>query len=648
MKHRTLLTLPLLSILLPLPCLIAAQAAGEAPIAETLLALPEAVSVYNDHVVTLASPWMEGRVPGSRGMQLAMEYCEYWYRQAGLEPAFDGSFRQPFDLAATPKLLSQSLSISETGHEFGAGEEFTMMSSGAGGTVEAPIIFVGYSIESGPANSKYSTYGENDDLSGKIAVIFRFEPMDYKGKSQWGGKPWTARASFSSKIKAAAKRGALGILIVQTPGADDERIHELSSFLDGGMRVADVPVGMITTEVGERLLHAAGTPYTLMDLRVKADEGPGLFEAGTVVRMQAEVDATPLRAENVGALLPGKGALADELIVIGAHLDHLGMGNFGSRDPENKGKLLHPGADDNASGSAALLMLAKQLKADFDQLPAGAEARSILFLSFSGEESGLNGSNYYVEHPIRAETQHALMINFDMIGRITNSRLSVSGANTGEGLKDFLIPYVERTPLTIVQPENLSGASDHTPFVRKEIPVLFGIIADFHQDYHTPRDVSSKINRVGAVQAIDFFHQVALAASTRPERFSFVKPVGGRGNRVANGKPQPGAGDPAANAGAPARGAISVRFGIAPGSYAEGTVGVSVGSVTADSSAAEAGILAGDVLTEWNGEAIGDIRTWMGMLAKHSAGDKVQVTVLRDGEDKLLWVTLKAKDESDQ
>ncbi|MFT4539685.1 MAG: hypothetical protein ACI841_002472 [Planctomycetota bacterium] len=649
MRIQTQLSLTAISLFVGLPCAALSEGETEAPISALLETLPEDVRVYNDHLVTLASPWMEGRVPGSRGMELAKEYSEYYYKEAGLEPPFDGSYRQPFELAARAKLLSQALSYGDGSHEFLAGEDFEMLSIGSGGTVEGPIVFVGYSMEKGPARSKYETYGDGDDLTGKIAVMFRFEPMDHKGKSLWGGKPWTARAGFSGKVRAAAKRGAAGILIIQTPGADDERVNELTSFTSAGRSVADVPVAMVTVEVGEMLLKEVSAPFSLMDMRVQADQDGGLYEAGGVITMNAEIDAKPLMAENVGAILHGQGALADELIVIGAHLDHLGMGSFGSRDRENAGKVLHPGADDNASGSAALLMLADRLHSDYEALPVGSDARSILFLSFSGEESGLNGSRHYVDNPIRGVDQHVLMINFDMIGRIENRRLSVSGAKTGEGLEDFVQPYFESSPLDIVQPENLSGASDHTPFMRKEIPVLFGIIADFHEDYHTPRDVSSKINRVGAVQTIDLFHKVALAAATRTERFAYKAPERRSRTRAASAD---AGGDEdkaeAAVAAAPSRGAIKVRFGIAPGSYEEGTGGVSVGSVTADSAAEDAGVEKGDVLTKWNGEDIADIGAWMGMLEKHSAGDKVQVTVLRGGEDKVLWVTLKGSGASDQ
>src|SRR5690606_18079251 len=181
---------------------------------------------------------------------------------------------------------------------------------------------------------------------------------------------------------------------------------------------------------------------------------------------------------------------------------------------------------------------------------------SILFLLFSGEESGLHGSRWYVDHPIRPIERHALMVNFDMIGRIQNGRLSVSGTDTAAGMREWLAPLFAESPLEIVEPHNMSGASDHAAFYGKRVPVLFAIIADFHSDYHTPGDVSWKINRVGAVHTVHLFERVLLAAATRPDPFVF------------EGSDTRGHDHAGVHGDAPVtRGAIRVRFGVMPATY---------------------------------------------------------------------------------
>ncbi len=641
----------------------AAQAAGEADaapeiqgaIATTLEELGEDIRVYNDHVVTLANPFMEGRLPGTRGMEIAKDYCEYWFREAGLEPGFAGltsdpeanPWRQPFPLAATPKLIEQHLSVADAPDgelvpTFVGGEDYNAMAIGASADVTAPVVFVGYSIDGGPDG--YSSYADGDDLSGKIALMLRFEPMDAEGKSLWSERgPWSARASFANKLRAAAERNAAGVIIVNTPGADDPRVDTLSRLTGGGSGMREFPVMMLATTAGERLvdaIHPSGP--SLRALREQADAGGGIVDLPLSLRMHADIERVSFMAENVGALLPGRGDLADDYIVIGGHLDHLGMGDFGSRSGAGK---LHPGADDNASGSAAVLMLADKLNQAYAELPEGTPARSILFICFSAEESGLNGARHYANNPVAPLEQHSLMINFDMIGRIRDDRLSVSGTGTAEGLADWVAPFFEASPLEIVVPAGMSGASDHSAFYNKGVPVLFGIIADFHNDYHTPRDVSSLINREGGVKTVHLFRDIAFAAGTRTEPFDFTQ-VTAPAQRLGGNR----AGNAAAGGGTPgdavSMGQITVRFGISPGNYEEGSGGVLVGSVSAGTSASEAGILPEDVLMRWDGQKITDVMAWMGMLADHDPGDEVNVGVLRGTEEITLPVTLKAKDQA--
>jgi hypothetical protein len=615
---------------------VAAQERGEAPVADALSDLGADVQVYNDHVVTLSSPFMEGRLPGTRGMEIAMEYCEFWLKKAGLEPAFpdaDGnprvSWRQPFQLSGTWTVKEQSFSHADV--TFTAGEDYSIPGYGVAGTLEGELVFVGYGVAEGPDG--YRGFPEGTDLSGKIAVLLRFEPMDAEGRSAWneGRRGWTAAAQYQAKFDAVMEHGAAAIVIVNPPESSDRRANSLTSMGRGTRTMVDVPVLHVSTDAGDRLVQAADAQgRSLLELRKLADA------AGTVIpltrglaRLQCDMEFEGKLAENVGGVVPGKGKLAGEVIVLGAHLDHLGMGNFSSRAArDEQGKLLHPGADDNASGSAAVLMIAERIKRDYDQLPPDADARTVLFLLFSAEESGLIGASHYTRSPIVPIEDHALMVNFDMIGRILNRRLSVSG------LEQLVQPMFDASPLEIVTQQGVPPNSDHYSFYQAKVPVLFGIIADFHDDYHTPRDVSSKINRKDAVETVYLFHDVVRAAALRGEPFHFQE--AGRGNRPSPRAAAESEEEPAT------RRAIGVRFGIQPGTYDENTQGIPVAGVTEGAPAAKAGIEAGDKLVKWNDDEIGDVVAWMQMLMKHKPGDEVNVTVDRGGVLKVFKVTLEA------
>lgn len=643
-----------------------ALAAPEAPVGDPIsAALSSAdpdVLRYDQHLTFLAHPFLEGRLPGTRGMELAMEYCEEHLRRAGLEAPFQGpsgpSFRQPFDLQPVPELLGQSLTLA--GLELSAGVDFQASSLGRGGSFAGPTTFVGYSIERGPKDSDYQSYAEGDDLTGQIALLLRFEPMDEAGNSLWNENAgaWSGRSALAGKVRQAVQRGASAVLIANPPGANDPRARELTGFSQG-RSVVDVPVLMLSSAAAERLVAALDPRApSWLELRQAADRGRQITPLGGNLSGRVELGEKRTRCENVGGLLRGRGELADELVVIGAHLDHLGWGNFGSRDRERAGKVIHPGADDNASGSAALLMLAERLRKDYANLPSRAAARSILILLFSAEESGLNGSVHYLKEPLVPLEQHALMMNFDMIGRMTDRRLSVSGLDSGVGMEAWAKPYFEASPLTIVQPESAFGGSDHLPFLQKKVPVLFGIIADFHDDYHTPADTAELINRVDAVEAMRLWHSLALSAALRPGSFREQPPAGplqplpvpgAAPGQVPSAAPAAAGVAAPAGAAAPASGGrapFPVSLGIRPGNYGEeGTpdapVGVLVESVDPSGAGAEAGLLPGDRLVTWNGAEIIDVATYANLLRGHKPGDRVRLGLQRSDGARELTVTLR-------
>jgi hypothetical protein len=448
-------------------------------------------------------------------------------------------------------------------------KDYRFTSLGRGGSAEGEIAFVGYGIDDGPDG--YSSFAEGHSLEGKIALVLRFEPMDENGNSIWsGGAGWSGRAGFQGKIAAVARRNPAAIIVVNTPGANDPRLSSLST--GGGRSMTDVPVFMVSTEAGERIVAACdGGKRSLMDLRKLADAkesaGPRSFDlAGSRLAASATVTERPTRCENIVGVLPGRGSLAKEVIVIGGHLDHLGQGDFGSREGPGK---LHPGADDNASGSAGVIMLGDMLKRRYDAEPAETPLRTIVFIGFSAEESGLNGSRFYAENPIYPISDTVLMMNFDMIGRIKDNRLAVT-ASGAKGIKEWAEGFYPKSGLTVVERGAGGGGSDHASFLAVGVPILFAIIADFHDDYHTSRDVTELIDRESSVLAINLWRELAWDMAKRPERFE-AESTGGPM------RPQP----------------MKVRVGLRTRAADDGS-GLEVIDVTKDGSAAKVGIEKGD------------------------------------------------------
>lgn len=655
------------------------QEAGRNPIAEALAAVDDEVVTYNDHLTILASPWMEGRLPGTRGMELAKEYMEYYFREYGLVAPYalesagaDGqmemqeaaSYRQPFELGSSVTVLAGACSFEQRGvtlefnHMQSRGESTTEVSGlgtmvnrgtghfsvtgmGYGGEVKAPLVFVGYGIESEDEN--FSSFHDGQDLSGKIAVVLRFEPMDENGRSLWKtqNRRWSPHAQFNGKIKSVAERNPAAIIMMNSPRVTDGAYKRISR--PGSLSIpspASVPVIQMTAEAGATLMDkATNGAYSLDELVSKANEGPVDVSLDGTMHLNAEVDRKVTVAENLIGMLPGRGALAKERIVVGAHLDHLGMGEFGSRDDrKNRGRALHPGADDNASGAAGILLIAQKMAKDYAAAPEGANLRSIVFIGFSAEESGLDGSRYYVENPIGELEDHVLMMNFDMIGRMKDSRLALSGTMTGNGLQEFLDPILERSPLVIVPSPTANGGSDHQMFYRAGVPVLFSIIADFHPDYHTSRDVSKLINRVEAVHAANLFYDIAWSYAGHEDVFEYI---GTKEMRALLREAKEDEAKDVAPAERP-QGARSVQFGIRP-DYENSKDSVIVDSVTEGSPAEAAGIQGGDVLKEWNGKSLGGARGLSEVLKSAKPGDKVTVKLDRDGKAMELVVTLRSR-----
>lgn len=622
----------------------AIEALGESPVAAVLDALGDDAKAFNAHVITLSNPFFDGRQPGTRGNALAADYIERYFRDAGLRPAFgvsttaaDGtevvtpwaSFRQSFSAGSTDTVTRQrvTLNLPGGGRDLRPGRDFNVLGCAADGVVTGPVVFVGYSIPEGPGG--YAGYPGATDLSGRIALMLRFEPMGANGRSRWASSGWSPAAALDVKIGAAIERGAAGVILVNPAGADDPRADRLADTsatrLDLPTRV---PAVMLTTALADELVRAADVHGRSLDeLRRLADEGGVVIDLPLAsASLETGVTRRATMTDNVGGVLPGRGALVDDWIIVGAHYDHVGVGPIGAQ-PQNVGKL-HPGADDNASGTSGMLVLMEKLARDYAALPEGASARSIMFLAFSAEESGLNGSRHFVRHAPIPRERMTLMLNMDMIGRLRSGQLEVGGVGTAPGLRDWLGPFFAESGLTIKATASGFGPSDHASFAAARVPVLF-LFTGLHREYHTPADVGSTINQKGAARVIGLAHRIVMGLATRAEAF---------GAPVAEGD------EPAPQPLAPGPTRVRVRFGIAPGDYSGEMRGVLVGEVYEGTSAADAGITAGDIMTSWNGKPLTSVEAWMPLLAAANPGDVVEVGLVRGGTPMTVKVTLRARD----
>jgi hypothetical protein len=384
----------------------------------------------------------------------------------------------------------------------------------------------------------------------------------------------------------------------------------------------------LSPEAADRLISKADSQgRTLLAWRELADRGEVtcsdlVDDFKVTIFTNLEVDDR-LETQNVAGVLRGKGNLANEWIVIGGHYDHLGTGYTGAM-PNNIGQL-HPGADDNASGTAGVLIAAKRLSERYHSAGEDENLRSILFIGFGAEEAGLFGSKHFVDNsPVPVE-QITLMMNMDMIGRLRSDNLMIQGTGTAEEFDAMLASHVETSGLTVSASRGGRGPSDHSNFFGAKIPVLF-LFTGETPEYHKPADQAYTVNPAGAMKVLNLLDAIVWDVATRPDRLTFTETSGGS---------------------APRRTGSRVRFGIQPDYTAQLETGLRVEDVSDGTSAAEAGIKAGDILLTWNGEELTGGQKLFEFLSKAEPGNKVRVGLLRGEQELIVEVTLKARPQTE-
>ena len=574
--------------------------------------------LYLDDVKYLASPELRGRATGSPELEKAADFLSGKYRAFGLKPVDGGGYYQAFDVTTSAKPgPANHLSVKENGHidRLQFQKDYVPLNFSHSGPLSGPMVFAGYGITA--PEYKYDDYA-GIDAKGKIVIVLRHEPQEADEKSVFGGKQFTTHAQFTSKASNAKMHGAAGVILVNDTPSHRDTEDKLAVFGSvEGPDDAGLPFIQVKEAVAAKWFEAAGKHIDRIIEGIDHDLKPESFVFPQSIQADGNVDLERLvkTVHNVAAYLPGTTA---EYVILGAHYDHLGLGGQFSLAPSMTGTI-HPGADDNASGTAGVIELARY----FAQQPK--QKRGILFLNFAGEEQGLLGSAWWAAHPELPLENAVAMLNMDMIGRAKNGKLFVGGAATGANLRQLIDRLLPQHPDLKVDfsegPE--SGSSDHTSFIAKKVPSLF-FFSGLHADYHKPSDTWDKIDAPDAVKVLQLVADITEHLREQDGRPEFVKPV-----VVSHG----GSGD-----GGPVSG-YGPWFGSAP-DFGEGIQGVKFADVTGGSPAQKAGLLAGDVMVQFDGKPIQNLYDFTYALRGKKPGDEVTVKVMRNGKPLEVKVTL--------
>jgi len=583
---------------------------------------PGAISAesYRQSVRFLASEQLKGRLTGTPELDKAARWIAGEFRHLGIPPVPGRrDYFQTFQVTVGAS-LGKNNRLAETD---GTGKprslvlstDFQPLNFSSSGKAAGEIVFAGYGITA--PEYGYDDY-EGIDVKGKIVLVLRHEPQEFDEKSPFAGRAYTTHAQAQNKAANAKFHGAAAVLFVNdlpNHAGDEDRLDRFSGRV--GPTAAGIPFVQVRAAVAERWLARAGVSLkqwieeTDRTLKPKPAAIPGLR-----VELAADVVRQQRQSPNVAAYLAGE---TDEYVIVGAHFDHLGLGEQSSLAPDLAGKAVHPGADDNASGTAGLLELA----AYFAGRPK--QKRGILFLAFSGEELGLIGSTHYVNNPLLPLEKAVAMVNMDMIGRIQDGRVYVGGTGTGDSLKRVLEEAMQGSPLRFdFSDQGGYGSSDHFSFVNRQVPVLF-FFSGLHADYHKPSDTWDKINAAAAAQMLEVVARAVerLAGGPRPQ---FVKVQ----------MPQAPAMAGSAGSGA--------WFGSVP-DMGESKDGFRLSDVMKGSPAEEAGLKGGDVIVEFDGKPISNLYDFTYALRTKKPGDTVTVKYRRGGEVRETRATLRSRSQ---
>jgi len=609
-------------------------------------------------IAYLASDALEGRRTGTPGANDAAHYIAGEFNRFGLRPGLQiarpartrgetqSRYLQPFPYVATVELGNGNLFFVNPGRaddtaQFKVGDDWLPLGFSSNGSIKAAEVgFAGYGISS--AELKYDDYAVSN-VKGRVAIVFAGTP---DGDNPHGQFAQAGEIHF--KVAAARAAGAEALLII----ASEEKLKDdrLSRLAYDNTGEAGIPVIVISRQLAGKLLGSQ-----LAGFEQAADARRATGESRLPVRgLKLDFATNVVRREtpsfNVIGVLPGSDPkLKGEAIVIGAHYDHLGLGGEGSGSLSARTGI-HHGADDNASGVAGLIELARMLS-------SLKLKRTLVFIAFSGEEEGLIGSSYYVNHPIVPLASTVAMINMDMIGRLKEKNLIVGGVGTAQEWRSLIdadnslqsmtvslntppappsaannFPIVvgaNGQPVVTMNPakqfmltlnEDGYGPSDHSSFYGKQVPVLF-FWTGTHNDYHKPSDTAEKINYEGEASIVAFVDRIVRDLDRNDKRPTYTVAKSDSQGRSMG---------------------FRVYLGTIP-NYAESNDGLKLDGVRDDSPASKAGLKAGDRIVKMAGHEVKNVYDYTYALGEMKAGQEYEVEVVRGSERLTLKITPAAR-----
>jgi hypothetical protein len=590
-----------------------------------------ALAALERDVAWLAAPEREGRGPGTKGIEAAAAWLADQFAEIGLlAPAERASRLQPFAMTLEATLGPAAANTAElVGPPDAAGgrrvvrlelgQDFTPLAIGGSGEFDLPLVFAGYGITAPAENyDDYAPLAAAGGAKGSAVIVLRQEPQKDDPHGAFQGNQTSEHAALSRKAANASEHEAAGLVFCNDADADGDALMAFNRAGEGS-DLRTMPILQVRrSALDDAVKRALGRSLTEIQQAIDDKLEPATAALpGWRIRGRTAIERVQTEGRNILGLLPGTGRAAAgdapaidprETVVLGAHYDHLGYGGSGSTAPGERA--IHHGADDNASGTALLVEVARRLAAG-PKLP-----RSVLFAAFSGEERGLLGSGHYTANPAVPLADTVAMVNLDMLGRLTGDKLIVQGTGTGTGLEPLVDRLAAAHGLTAAKEAGGFGPSDHASFYAKKIPVLH-LFTGAHADYHRPTDTAEKINYEGLVRLADLVTELVRGLATAPERPAYVE--------VAS--PQF------------ARGGDRPYFGSIP-DFGKPGGGYAISGVAKDSPAARGGLAGGDLIVRVGESAITNLEDFDSALRKHKGGDTVPVVVLRGGQEVKLEVTL--------
>ena len=562
-------------------------------------------------VVWLADPARTGRGVGTPGNEASAAFIAGRMKELGLEPGGSEGFLQPFQAPVGARLAGENaLRVGTRDLTTGQGwQPFTFSDDGA---VAAELVWAGYGITA-PALG-YDDYA-GLEVKGKVVIVAAHFPREADPASPFRDPAHYHYGEWRYKAMNARDHGAAAVLAVRDdwnhPGPDD---------LPPWQGQVSSRAGILAARATLEALRAGGVDPVALAAPTQQDGRPRSRPLAVEARLAVGIAVESARTANVIGLVPGSDPRAG-CVVVGAHYDHLGYGGETSLAPGVHA--VHPGADDNASGVAALLAAARAMA----QGPR--PRRTVVFAAFTGEELGLLGSAHLVQAPPPGCPVEAmqLMVNLDMVGRPQGGKLYVQGASSAEGERERveqLAAAPPAIPLTLAFGGDGYGPSDHTSFYARGVPVVF-FFTGAHPDYHRPSDTPEKIDPRGLAEVARLAYRTARAAADAPERYLVVKTPPPPGAQVAQGERARGYG---------------AYLGSIPDFEERRDPGVLVSAVRPGSPAEKAGMRGGDVILQIGAARIVGLQDLAYALRSHRAGDDVEVVWQRGAERHRAQVTL--------